>query len=70
MRNVTHRSALQADLLTLDGPIWASNLLMEVWLVSLQVEGEGQGRRREKSRGRGRKSQIINRFRLVYLLPQ
>ena len=51
MRNVTHRSALQADLLTLDSPIWAPNLLMEVWLVSLQVEGEGQVRRREIIKG-------------------
>lgn len=49
MRNVTHRSALQADLLTLDSPIWASNLLMEVWLVSLQVEGEGQEEEEKKA---------------------
>lgn len=49
MRNVTHRSALQADLLTLDSPIWASNLLMQVWLVSLQVEGEGQEEEEKKA---------------------
>lgn len=49
MRNVTHTSALQADLLTLDSPIWASNLLMQVWLVSLQVEGEGQEEEEKKA---------------------